>query len=75
MRPAAEDLPAFRLFIWHSQIAAPVGVSPPRQGPIIGDKGAAGGGLLLKSTTVSYLNLTWLIWRQELLSMSELLGG
>jgi len=44
MRPAAEDLPAFRLFIWHSQTAAPVGVSPPRQAPIIGDKGAAGGG-------------------------------
>jgi len=62
--------------MWHSQIAAPVGVSPPRQGPIIGDKGAArGGGLLLKSTTVSCLNLTWLIWRQELLSMSDLLGG
>jgi len=45
------------------------------EGPIFGDKGAAGGGLLLKSTTVSYLDLTWLIWRQELLSMSELLGG
>ena len=75
MRPAAEDLPAFRLFIWHSQTAAPVGVSPPRQAPIIGDKGPLVGGLLLKSTTVLYLNLTWLIWRQELLSMSDLLDG
>ena len=42
---------------------------------MFGDKGAAGGGLLLKSTTVLYLNLTWLIWRQELLSMSDLLDG
>ena len=47
----------------------------PRQGPIIGDKGAAGRGLLLKSTTVLDLNLNWLIWRRELLSMSDLLGG